>query len=151
MKRLLILFITLLCLTGCMPKTEDKPIENKTIETVFVEGIKNNEDINTVAQSIVQNLNYAFKMDVMNVNPGYLPGFVQDITAFDEGVLISPIVGTIPFVCYIFYTEKPELLMEALENYYDMRWNICTEAEVKIAAQQGNYVLFAMMPAESEK
>lgn len=148
MKKIIILFITLICVTGCMPTKTNKPSTlSEKIDSVFVENIKDTDDIFELAQSIKDNIDVAYNLDISYVNPGYLPGFVQDITGFEEGVLIAPVVGTIPFVCYIFKTDNIEVLKSNLEKFADMRWNICTEADEQIINSKGNYVLFAMVPS----
>ena len=39
---------------------------------------------------------------------------------------------------------------QTLQEYCDLRWNICTEAEEVIAVQGGNFVFFLMCPSSLE-
>ena len=55
-------------------------------------------------------------------------------------------IGTIPFVAYIFKTDDVETLKKALDENHDMRWNICTEAEEYVVYDSGNIVFVAMVP-----
>lgn len=147
MKKILILLITTLCLFGCTPTKPEQPETlTGTIQTTFVQEVQETDNLDEIGQAIIDSLDVQYELDINHVVPGYLPGFTQDIVAFDDAVMIAPIVGTIPFVCYVLYTEKPELLMEALETYHDMRWNICTEAEEMVLNTDHNLVLFAMTP-----
>ena len=148
MKKIIILFITLICLTGCMPLKNNEPsILSEKIDVAFVDNVDEADNIFELAQTIKDSLDVVYNLEASYVNPGYLPGFVQDITGFEEGILIAPTVGTIPFVCYIFKTDNVEALKANLEKFADMRWNICTEADEQIVDSKGNYVLFAMVPS----
>lgn len=147
MKKILILFITTLCLFGCTPTKQEEPKTlTETIQTTFVQEVQKSDNLDDIGNEILKALDVEYDLDINHVVPGYLPGFTQDIVAFDDAIMIAPTIGTIPFVCYVFYTEKPELLMEVIETYHDMRWNICTEAEEMTLNMDHNYVVFAMTP-----
>ena len=82
---------------------------------------------------------------------GYLRGFDEEISGFKDGYVMGPMIGSIPFVGYVFQTEDNEsadALLETLKSKANMRWNICTEADTMITDVKGNYVLFFMVNAE---
>ena len=54
-----------------------------------------------MSNSIIQ-----FMGGTMPVEPGLLTGFGNtEITGFKEGVMFAPMIGTIPFVGYVFVLE----------------------------------------------
>ena len=82
---------------------------------------------------------------------GYLRGFYEEISGFKDGYVMGPMIGSIPFVGYVFQTEDNEsadALLETLKSKANMRWNICTEADTMITDVKGNYVLFFMVNTE---
>ena len=91
-----------------------------------------------------------FEGVAMAVEPGWLMGFSTDeITGFAEGAMFAPMIGTIPFVGYVFTLDADadvDAFMQTLKDNADPRWNICTEAEEVVVANVGNTVLFVMAP-----
>ena len=91
----------------------------------------------------------------MAVEPGLLNGFDNaEITGFKEGVMFSPMMGTIPFVGYIFVLEDGadvDAFKDTLEKNANLRWNICTEAEELTVDNEGNTVFFLMSPKNFEE
>ena len=87
---------------------------------------------------------------VMPITEGWLNGFdAESITGFSEGAMFAPMIGTIPFIGYVFTLDADadvEAFMQTLKDNADPRWNICTEAEEVIVANVGNTVLFVMAP-----
>jgi len=83
---------------------------------------------------------------VTKVQEGYLNGFSDEVKGFSDGYCFSPMIGSIPFVGYVFESSDAEALKTTLLNLADPRWNICTEAEETVVAVVGNYVFFAMCP-----
>lgn len=107
-------------------------------------------DINDLATKLVDSGLTAVTLAVDAVEEGYLSGYTVDITGFEEGVRIAPMVGSIPFVAYVFKTNDAFTLISSLSENYDLRWNICTEAEeFKIAGANG-YV-FAIMCSDEQR
>ena len=62
--------------------------------------------------------------------------------------MIAPVIGSIPYVSYVFETDDPEALVKELDEKHNMRWNICTEAEEKVSSIYENLVYYAMVPGE---
>jgi len=103
-----------------------------------------------IADRLVTHEIIPFAGATMPVEPGLLMGFNNaDIIGFEEGVMFAPMMGTIPFLGYIFVVEDGgdvDAFMEELRNNADLRWNICTEAEELTVAKEGNTVFFLMSP-----
>lgn len=107
-----------------------------------------------IADEIVKNPVIQFGPAVMPVEEGNLTGFDNaEIKGFKEGVMFAPMIGTIPFVGYVFVLEDGadvEGFKTTLSDNANMRWNICTEAEEKIVESVGNTVFFLMCPKALE-
>lgn len=103
-----------------------------------------------IADRLLQNEVCQFMGGSMPVEEGPLTGFDNaEIKGFKEGVMFSPMVGTIPFVGYIFQLEDGadvEAFKTTLKDSANLRWNICTEAEELIVESEGNTVFFLMCP-----
>lgn len=111
--------------------------------------IKN--DIEDMANALNNNeVLEGVSMTTMPVSEGFLNGFDGDVTGFNDGIMFAPMIGTIPFVGYIFESDDPEALAEALENQAMLDWNICTFADEAVIAVEGNYVFFVMAPYSFE-
>lgn len=108
-----------------------------------------------VADGILENPALPFDGMTMEVQPGLLTGFGNaEITGFSEGVQFAPMIGTIPFVGYVFRLADGAdgaAFVKTLEDNADLRWNICTEADEMVARQEGDLVFFLMCPATMEE
>ena len=108
-----------------------------------------------VADRLIQNEILPFEAVTMSVEPGLLTGFDNaEITGFKEGVMFAPMMGTIPFVGYVFVLEEGVDVtgfVETLGDNANLRWNICTEAEEMVAEAEGNIVFFLMCPKNFEE
>ena len=108
-------------------------------------------DAEALAKALMENPVIQFTGDAMPVEPGLLTGFGNtEITGFAQGAMFAPMIGTIPFVGYIFVLDADadaEAFVQTLKDNADPRWNICTEADETIAEHVGNTVFFVMCPA----
>lgn len=106
------------------------------------------------ADALLTNAVIEFSGAAMPVENGLLTGFGNaEITGFQEGVMFAPMIGTIPFVGYIFVLEEASdtaSFMTTLEENANPRWNICTEADETIVESSGNTVFFLMCPSAFE-
>lgn len=86
----------------------------------------------------------------MEVEPGLLVGFDNyEVKGFTEGATFAPMIGTIPFVGYVFTLEDgadTEAFVNDLTSNCNPAWNICTQADETVTAVNGNKVLFVMCP-----
>ncbi len=108
-----------------------------------------------LAEGILTNEAILFQGGAMPVEEGYMMGFGEaEIKGFEEAVMFAPMIGTIPFVGYVFDmpdAESAEALIEVLTKNADPRWNICTEAEETVAGTAEDKVFFVMCPKSLEQ
>ncbi|MGN1451366.1 MAG: hypothetical protein ACI4XQ_04670 [Eubacteriales bacterium] len=106
-----------------------------------------------IAEKLSTNEHILFMPMAMEVEPGYLSGFTTEITGFESGATFGPIIGSIPFVGYVFQLADGadvDAFMDTLENSADLRWNICVTADQMVVEHVGNTVFFVMCPASAE-
>ncbi len=107
------------------------------------------------AEALLANKIVQFDGAAVPVEEGLLTGFGNaEITGFQEGVMFAPMIGTIPFVGYIFVLKDGmdgDAFVKTLEDNANPRWNICTEADETIAESVGNTVFFLMCPSQFEE
>lgn len=107
-----------------------------------------------VANGIIPVLESYFGPAVMPVEEGLLNGFDNaEIKGFEEGVMFAPMIGTIPFVGYIFTLADDAdsgAFITMLEESANPRWNVCTVADEMFASVSGNKVFFLMSPSKFE-
>ncbi len=91
-----------------------------------------------------------FNAVTMEVQPGLLNGFDNaEITGFSEGEMFAPMIGSIPFVGYVFTLDADtdvDAFVENLRANANPRWNICTEADETVIEQSSGKVFFLMCP-----
>jgi len=129
----------------------------QTLLAAFVSATGANAEASAqeLADTLLSNEAILFSGASMPVEPGLLTGFGNaEITGFKEGVAFMPMIGTIPFVGYVFTLEDgtdADAFMQTLTDNADPRWNICTEAEETIVEKAGNTVFFLMCPKSLEE
>ena len=169
MKKIIALFLAALMVVGvvaCGKKESEKKTEEtkkeevKEPETVgeflLVDFEANPEGTaQEIAERIVANEIIPFSPMVAPVEPGLLMGFDNaEITGFKEGVMFGPMMGTIPFVGYVFVLEEGadvDAFVTTLKDNANLRWNICTEAEELTVESEDNTVFFLMSPKNFEE
>lgn len=163
MKKIIALCLAVLMVLGvtaCQSKNNEKTEDTKKPETVgeiLLADFKNNPDgtAQEIADRIITNEIIPFAGGAVPVEQGLLSGFDNaEITGFKEGVMFSPMMGTIPFVGYIFVLEDGadvDEFKQTLEDSANLRWNICTEAEELTIDSEGNTVFFLMSPKNFEE
>lgn len=113
---------------------------------LFLSKIGPGADKTAIAQLLADESGY--DCVVVEAQEGYLNGFTEEIKGFKSAVQFAPMIGSIPFVGYIFETDDAAALRDKLTSVADPRWNICTEAAETICVVSGNYVFFTMCPGE---
>ena len=107
-----------------------------------------------MADKILSNPVIQFGGASMEVQEGLLTGFGNtEITGFNSGVMFAPMIGTIPFVGYVFTLDEGadvDAFMQVLSDNADPRWNICTEAEETVIESADSMVFFVMCPSQFE-
>lgn len=120
----------------------------------FVKACKENPSATTeeLANVVSSNPALQFMKMVAEIEPGYLGGFDNtEIKGFKSGFTFGPMVGSIPFVGYIFQLEEGSDVAAFVKNLTDSAnpsWNVCVEADQTVAGSCGNYVFFVMCPAD---
>ena len=162
MKRLVSLLLAMtmaLSLVACGggAKEEAPTTVGGILAADFKAKVEANADMSAqeLADALVTNEIIPFAGAAMPVEQGWLMGFGEaEITGFSEGVMFAPMIGTIPFIGYVFTLEDGadvEGFVTTLKDNADLRWNICTEAEEMVTETVGNKVFFVMCPSAFEE
>lgn len=151
------------CLTGCFKSKGEESKEESVPKTVgnilaadFEDYLEQNPDVTAqeMADHILANSIIEFEGASMPVEEGLLMGFNNaEITGFEEGVMFAPMIGSIPFLGYVFTLEEgadADAFVKLLEDNADPRWNICTEAEETVTKTAERMVFFVMSPSQFE-
>lgn len=105
-------------------------------------------DLISVHESIV------FMAGSMEVVPGYLSGFDNvEITGFKSGAMFAPMIGSIPFVGYVFELEEGadvNTFIDMLAENSNPSWNICVTADQTVVGAYNNMVFFLMCPNSNQ-
>ena len=155
--QLIIMVIGAFFLTGCGKKEEEPaPVEPKTVAVslseVFKEVIKETQDLEEVAKKISESEILVPETQVFKIGKkDYLSGFDEEIKGFKKAVGIAPMIGTIPFIAYVFEVENPEEFKTTLEEHAQLNWNICTVADEMKITVEDNYIFFIMSPSNFEE
>ena len=100
------------------------------------------------ADALITNEIIQFMGGAMPVEPGLLMGFDNaEIKGFEEGVVFMPMMGSIPFIGYVFDMPADadlEAFMTTLKESANMRWQVCVEAEEMVVEAIGDKVFFLM-------
>lgn len=129
-------------------EASDETLGNMLANLFLAEIKAGNTDLNSIAEKLDKASDYG--CDILEIEEGYLAGFSEEIKGFKKGIKFAPMIGSIPFVNYIFEVEDAESFKETLLSVADPRWNICTEAAETVCVTSGNYVFFTMCPGEDE-
>ena len=154
---LLLAAIMVLSMVACGTKEDDKKEEAQTVGAVLLNDFKKNPEgtAQEIAERIIGNEIIPFMGGANPIEPGFLAGFDNvEITEFKEGCMFGPMMGTIPFVGYIFVLEDGadvDAFVTTLKDNANLRWNICTEAEELTVESEGNTVFFLMSPKKFEE
>ena len=162
MKKLVSLFLAMtmaLSLVACSggAKEEAPTTVGGILAADFKAKVEENASLSAqeLADALVTNEIIPFAGAAMPVEQGWLMGFGEaEITGFSEGVMFAPMIGTIPFIGYVFTLEDGtdvEGFVTTLKDNADLRWNICTEAEEMVTETVGNKVFFVMCPSAFEE
>lgn len=127
----------------------------ETLWNAFLETMKANPE--TAPIDMVNNLStnpvIQFMAGGMEVEPGFLAGFSEEISGFEKGAQYGPMMGSIAFAGYVFQLADGadvNAFIENLKSKADPRWNICVEADYTQVGAYENTVYFLMYPAEMD-
>ena len=140
------------------PETPPAPETSGTVGLTLLsqfKSIASSGSALSVAEKLVANPIIAFAGGAMEVEPGYLTGFDNtEIKGFKEGAMFAPMIGTIPFVGYVFTLEagvNASDFISTLKSSANLRWNICTSADEIVTGTSGDKVFFVMSPLSFEE
>ncbi|MBQ8541646.1 MAG: hypothetical protein IJ435_09270 [Clostridia bacterium] len=158
MKRIITLALVLIMALSLAACGGNNEAENLTVGQTLLKDFEERaekEDVTAIAEGLLSNEIIQFMGGSMPIEPGYLTGFGEyEVTGFSEGAMFSPMIGTIPFVGYVFQLEEgtdADEFIASLEKNADLRWNICTEAEEMVSGKKGDKVFFVMCPTAFEE
>ena len=109
-----------------------------------------------IANAVIGNPIIPFMGMAMPINTTdfeFLSGLGEAKFEYEEGAMFGPMIGTIPFIGYIFKLADGadvEAFKTQLSDNANLRWNICTAAEELVIDNEGNTVFFLMCPAAFE-
>lgn len=157
MKKTIALILAAIMVLGMVACTSDKEDKPETVGEILLDAFEDNSEgtAQEIAERIIGNEIIPFMGGANPIEPGYLAGFDNvEITDFKEGAMFGPMMGTIPFVGYIFVLEDDadvDGFMKTLKDNANLRWNICTEAEELTVDNEENTVFFLMSPKKFEE
>ena len=106
-----------------------------------------------IANTLLTDPCIPFMGGAMPVEPGLQTGFGNyEVKGFEQGAVFMPMIGSIPFVGYIFdLADGADVaaFVKGLETNAVPNWNVCTTADQTVAGSKGNRVFFVMCPASS--
>ena len=106
-----------------------------------------------LAETLAYNSNLPFAPMAMPIEVGseYFTGFDNYvITGYSSAAVFMPMIGSIPFVGYIFQVEEGIDMINYVNDLSancNPRWNVCVEADETLVGYYGNTVFFLMCPA----
>ena len=148
----LVLAIGLIFTFTACTKTEENLTLGGTLKKHFVEITDGGEtDPYTIADILMTNEVIEFAPMVMEVEPGtFLQGFsLDEVTGFEKGAMFGPMIGSIPFIGYIFsLSEDADVdgFIGTLTENADLRWKSCVSADERHTEKGGTTVFFLMSP-----
>ena len=96
-----------------------------------------------------------FELAAMEIEQGVLTGFGNvEIKNFNRGIQFGPMIGSIPFIGYIFEVSEgvsAEDFGQVLIDNADLRWNICTSADTFTVVYGEDVIMFVMHPTFFEE
>lgn len=141
--------------------TEKETNEEQKKETVAntlmsdFKSIAKSQNAESIANQLIANKIIPFMPAVMPVEEGLLNGFGDaEITGFKEGAMFGPMIGSIPFIGYVFELKDEtdvNQFISTLKSNADLRWNICTEADEMAVCGVDKKVFFVMCPKYFEE
>ena len=144
-------------------ETPDEPIDEPATEGTVGETLLATFKANStgtaeeIANAVITDPIIPFMGMAMPINTTdfeFLSGLGEAKIEYAEGAMFGPMIGTIPFIGYIFKLAEGtdvEAFKTTLEENANLRWNICTAAEELVIENEGNTVFFLMCPASFEQ
>lgn len=115
----------------------------------FSDKVVNNEKFESFISNFAEATGVPLELVPMPVEEGYLAGFDIEITGFSNAYQFSPMIGSIPFVGYIFEVTDDmdkDVFCSILKDNFNLNWNICTSADEMSMFESDTAILFIMHP-----
>lgn len=120
------------------------------IAAIFHEQAADAESAEALANAILENYELPFMAEAFTIEEGLLPGFDNtEITGFADGARFGPMIGSTPFVGYVFFLDEDadlDAFKTLLADNANPRWQICVAAKQTVLETEGNKVLLLMCP-----
>ncbi len=100
-----------------------------------------------ISEALSQNPILPFFMVSDSVEEGWLQGFREEIHGFKSAATFRPMIGSIPFMGYVFELEENAdvtAFVNTLKEKANLRWMVCVEADEIVCEAKGNTVFFCM-------
>lgn len=139
-------------------KEPEKAPESATLGNTLLADFKKKAnsgmDSLAIAEALVTSPVIKFSGGAMPIEEGLLSGFGNtEIKGFNAGAMFAPMIGSIPFVGYVFELSdgtNVSSFISTLKSNADLRWNICVAADEMVTGSVGNKVFFVMCPTSLE-
>ncbi len=139
-------------------KEPEKAPESATLGNTLLADFKKKAnsgmDTLSIAEALVTSPVIKFSGGAMPIEEGLLSGFGNaEIKGFKSGAMFAPMIGSIPFVGYVFELSDgtdASSFISTLKSNADLRWNICVAADEMVTGSVGNKVFFVMCPTSLE-
>lgn len=137
------------------PAATEMPAQNTSAASpvnqyfeAFKAEIGNTTDISALVTKVNEKYPIApYSLMQEQMQEGFLMGFDADITGFTNAYALLPLIGSVPFILYVFETDDADSLMSSLKENANPGWNICTMADDVLCEKlSDNVVLFVMSP-----
>lgn len=140
-------------------ETPDAPVVEGTVGETLLATFKANATgtAEEIANAVISDPIIQFMGMAMPINPvdfEFLSGLGEAKVEYEEAAMFGPMIGTIPFIGYIFNVAEGtdvEAFKTMLNDNANLRWNICTAADELVIDNVGNTVFFLMCPASFEQ
>ena len=139
--------------SAAVEEAETAEDAGKLLYEDFKKALAENAEITDadLGRTLMGNETVGLMGDAMEVEEGDLMGFKAPVTGFKSGAQFMPMIGTIPFMGYIFTLNDAadaDAFVKTLKENANPRWNICTEADSMMVEANGDRVFFLMYPAD---
>ncbi|MBO4941512.1 MAG: hypothetical protein J6D15_04850 [Clostridia bacterium] len=135
-------------------KAPESATLGNTLLADFKKKVNSGMDALSIAEALVTSPVIKFSGGAMPIEEGLLSGFGNtEIKGFKSGAMFAPMIGSIPFVGYIFELSDgtdASSFIGTLKSNADLRWNICVAADEMVTGSVGNKVFFVMCPTSLE-
>ena len=107
-----------------------------------------------LAETVITNEKILFMGGAMEMEAGFMSGFDNtEISGFESAAMFAPMIGSIPFVGYVFDLAADadvDAFKKNLSDNANLRWQICVTADEMLCESIGDKVFFIMCPTSLE-